>query len=53
MKDPEKKTDRTHIIKELEECLLKKWKADKLSNDLLLPREKPAYLKADKKTAKR
>ena len=53
MKDPEKKTDRTHIIKELEERLLKKWKADKLSNDLLLPREKPAYLKADKKTAKR
>lgn len=53
MKDAEKKTDRTHIIKELEDRLLKKWKADKLSNDLLLPGQQPAYLKANKKVTKK
>ncbi len=53
MKDAEKKTDRSHIIKELEDRLLKKWKADKLSKDLLLPDEKPAYLKANKGITKR
>ena len=53
MKDAEKKTDRSHIIKELEDRLVKKWKADKLSNDLPPPGEKPAYLKADKKIFKR
>ena len=53
MKEAEKKTDRTHIIKELEDRLVKKWKADKLSNDLHLPGQQPAYLKANKKIAKK
>ena len=48
MKDAEKKTDRTLIIKELEDRLLKKWKADKLSNHLPLSGEKPPYLKTIK-----
>jgi hypothetical protein len=53
--DAEKKTDRTHIIKELEDRLVKKWKADKLSKDLLLSDKKPAYLnlKENKGTNKR
>ncbi|HKO80915.1 MAG TPA: hypothetical protein VJU78_10990 [Chitinophagaceae bacterium] len=53
MKEAEKKTDRSHIIKELEDRLVKKWKADKLSSNLLLPGEKPAYLKTNKKIDKR
>lgn len=53
MKEAEKKTDRTHIIKELEDRLVKKWKADKLSNHLLLPGEQPAYLKSTKKIPKK
>ena len=45
MRDAEKKTDRTTIIKELEDRLLKKWKADKLRDHSTLPVEKPSYLK--------
>ena len=45
MKEAEKKIDRTKVIKELEDRLLKKWKADNLSNHSTLPGEKPAYLK--------
>lgn len=48
MKDAEKKTDRTLIIKELEARLLKKWKADKLSNHLPITGDKPPYLKTIK-----
>jgi len=48
MKDAEKKPDRTLIIKELEARLLKKWKADNLSNHLPLSGEKPLYLKTIK-----
>ncbi len=48
MKDDEKKIDRTHIIKELEDRLLKKWKADNISKPSSLPGEKPAYLKTIK-----
>ncbi len=48
MKDDEKKIDRTHIIKELEDRLLKKWKADNISKHSSLPAEKPAYLKTIK-----
>jgi len=51
--DAEKKTDRSRVIKELEDRLLKKWKADKLSNHLLQPGEQPAYLKASKKISKK
>ncbi len=45
MKDAEKKIDRTQIIKELEDRLLKKWKADKSHTHSTLPADKPAYLK--------
>lgn len=45
MKDSEKKIDRTQIIKELEDRLLKKWKADKSHTHSTLPADKPAYLK--------
>ena len=45
MKDDGKKIDRTHIIKELEDRLLKKWKTDNLNKHPTLPGEKPAYLK--------
>ena len=45
MKEAEKKIDRTKVIKELEDRLLKKWKADNLTNHSTLPGEKPAYLK--------
>ncbi|MGK2864198.1 MAG: hypothetical protein ACSLE0_19865 [Chitinophagaceae bacterium] len=45
MKDSEKKIDRTQIIKELEDRLLKKWKADKSHTHSALPADKPAYLK--------
>ena len=48
MKDDEKKIDRTLIIKELEDRLLKKWKADNVSKHSSLPAEKPAYLKTIK-----
>jgi len=48
MKEAEKKTDRTLIIKELETRLLKKWKADTLSNHLPLSGQKPPYLKTIK-----
>lgn len=48
MKDAEKKTDRSHIIKELEERLLKKWKDDKRSDHSTLSGEKPSYLKTIK-----
>ena len=46
--DAEKKTDRSRVIKELEDRLLKKWKADQLSKDLPLQDKKPAYLKTNK-----
>ena len=45
MKDAEKKIDRSLIIKELEDRLLKKWKADHPSNHSTLPGEKPLYLR--------
>jgi len=45
MKDAEKKIDRSLIIKELEDRLLKKWKANNLSNHSPLPGEKSPYLK--------
>lgn len=48
MKEAEKNPDRTRIIKELEARLLKKWKADKLSNHLPLSGDKPPYLKTIK-----
>jgi len=48
MKEAEKNPDRTRIIKELEDRLLKKWKADNLSKHSSLPPEKPAYLKTIK-----
>jgi hypothetical protein len=51
MKDAEKKTDRSLIIKELEERLLKKWKDDKRSDHSPLSGEKPPYLKTIKNKA--
>ena len=50
MKEAEKNPDRTRIIKELEDRLLKKWKADKLSNQFPLSGEKPPYLKTIQNT---
>jgi len=48
MKEAEKNQDRTRIIKELEDRLLKKWKADQHRNQVPLAGEKPAYLKTIK-----
>ena len=48
MKDAEKKIDRSLIIKELEDRLLKKWRADNPGNHSTLPAEKPFYLKTIK-----
>jgi hypothetical protein len=45
MKEAEKNPDRTRIIKELEDRLLKKWKADKHSGHSPLSGDKPPYLK--------
>ena len=48
MKEAEKNPDRTRIIKELEDRLLKKWKADKHSGHSPLSGDKPPYLKTIK-----
>lgn len=48
MKEAEKNPDRSHIIKELEDRLLKKWKADKHNTHSPLSGEKPPYLKTIK-----
>ncbi|MGZ5219385.1 MAG: hypothetical protein ACXWWD_01275 [Chitinophagaceae bacterium] len=52
MKEAEKNPDRTRIIKELEDRLLKKWKADKHSGLSPLSGDKPPYLKTIKTTKK-
>jgi hypothetical protein len=48
MKEAEKNPDRTRIIKELEDRLLKKWKADNHSTHSPLSGDKPPYLKTIK-----
>jgi hypothetical protein len=45
MKEAEKNPDRSRIIKELEDRLLKKWKAANHNIHSPLSGEKPAYLK--------
>lgn len=44
MKEAEKNPDRSRIIKDLEDRLLKKWKSDKLSGHSSLSGDKPPYL---------
>ena len=50
MNEAEKNPDRTRIIKELEDRLLKKWTADKHSKHSPLSGDKPPYLKTIKNT---